>query len=176
MFTKQAPTMQHKNKGFSLIELMVVIVIIGILAAIAIPSYTDYVLRSHTTEATSTLADLRVRMEQFYQDYRNFGSAAVGGTCGLNANNVTVVEFPTRAAVAPAPKSKDFDFSCTTAAAPVNYIIIANAIPPAGSPMAGFTYTISGQNIRTSTIIAPARPSWLTATQQCWITGPKAKC
>jgi len=61
--------------GFTLIELLVVIAAIGILAAIAIPSYTDYTTRAKIAEGTSALADGRIKMEQFFQDNRTY----VGG-------------------------------------------------------------------------------------------------
>lgn len=73
----------HKTAGFTLIEVMITVAIIGILATIAMPAYTDYVTRGRLAEARSTLADMRVRMEQFYQDNRTYtGAPACTGTTG----------------------------------------------------------------------------------------------
>jgi type IV pilus assembly protein PilE len=65
------------QKGFTLIELMIVVVVIGILASIAIPAYSNYVIRGKLVEATSALSDGRVKMEQFFQDNRTY----VAGPC-----------------------------------------------------------------------------------------------
>jgi len=64
------------QKGFTLIEIMIVVAIIGIIAAVAIPSYTDYVRQGRAAEATATLANLRVQMEQCYQDTRDYTQCA----------------------------------------------------------------------------------------------------
>lgn len=69
---------RNGQKGFTLVELLVVVAIVGILSAIAIPSYRDYVIRSRITQATSGLAARRVQMEQYYQDNHVFSSAACG--------------------------------------------------------------------------------------------------
>ena len=65
------------QQGFTLIELMIVVVVISILSAIAMPAYTDYVKRGKAAEATATLADMRIKMEQFFQDNRSY----IGGAC-----------------------------------------------------------------------------------------------
>lgn len=53
-------------KGFSLIELMIVVAIVAILAAIALPSYQSYVLKSHRTTAVNALMDLASREARYY--------------------------------------------------------------------------------------------------------------
>ena len=58
--------MNAKSRGFTLIELVIVVVVIGVLAAIAIPSYRQYVLRSHRVEATTALLALAAAQEKFY--------------------------------------------------------------------------------------------------------------
>ena len=58
----------QKTSGFSLIEVMITVVIVAILSAIAIPSYSDYMVMGKIPEATTGLASKRVQAEQFYQD------------------------------------------------------------------------------------------------------------
>lgn len=54
------------SKGFTLIELMVVVVVVAILAAVAMPNYQSYVLRSHRTVAINALLDLGSRQARYY--------------------------------------------------------------------------------------------------------------
>jgi len=77
------------TRGFTLIELMITVVIVAVIAAVAVPNYTDYVTRSKFTEAHGQLADLRVKMEQYYMDNRRYSSDVAGATCGLG-NTITV--------------------------------------------------------------------------------------
>jgi type IV pilus assembly protein PilA len=64
--------MKSVQKGFTLIELMIVIAIIGILAAIAIPAYQNYVIRAQATEGSSIIGSLETAFEECYA---NTGSA-----------------------------------------------------------------------------------------------------
>jgi type IV pilus assembly protein PilE len=118
-------------KGFTLIEVLVVVAIIGILSAVAIPSYNDYVVRGKLPEATGALADARVRMEQAYSDNRTYAGGGTGG-CGVT---LTSTEY--------------FTLTCAPGAGGQSYLITATAV--AGKGVDGFAYTINNQNIRTTT-------------------------
>jgi type IV pilus assembly protein PilE len=58
--------MRSTSRGVTLIELMIVIVVVAILASIAVPSYRQYVLRSHRTEAKAALMNVAAAQEKFY--------------------------------------------------------------------------------------------------------------
>ena len=77
-----------KQQGFTLIELMIVVAIIGILAAVAIPSYNDYTARSQVTEAMNLASGLKVCISEGISDK---GTAPTLETCGQTAAaNATV--------------------------------------------------------------------------------------
>jgi prepilin-type N-terminal cleavage/methylation domain-containing protein len=82
MFTK----MMRKNEGFTLIELMIVIAIIGILAAIAIPQFSAYRTRSYNSAAEADLRNAATAQEAYYVDkqtYTNSPTSLIGATYGL---------------------------------------------------------------------------------------------
>lgn len=67
----------ERGRGFSLIELMVVLVVMGILAAIAVPSYTRYIVSTHRTSAKAVLVETAQFMERYYTTRNTYAGAAL---------------------------------------------------------------------------------------------------
>lgn len=150
--------------GFTLIELMIVVAIIGILAGIAIPNYNDHVRRSKLVESQTNLSDLRVKMEQFYQDYRNYGNADGANKCGLDSASTAKISFTANA--------KYFAYNCTVSSTQQAYTITATSSASAGLGASGdYTYTINESNTKTTTKYKAATQSgkncWLFSGSEC---------
>jgi len=135
-------------RGFTLIELMIVVAIVAILASVALPNYNAYVMRGKITEATAGLAGKRVQMEQFFQDNRTYVGAPA-------CNNDTTT-------------SRYFDFSCAGAATAVAYVLQADG----KASMANFLYTIDQAGARTSVI---TEPGW-AGNGTCWAVRKGGEC
>lgn len=67
--------MRFNSRGVTLIELMIVIIVVAVLASIAIPSYRQYVLRSHRTEAKAALMNVAAAQEKFYLQNNTYTEA-----------------------------------------------------------------------------------------------------
>jgi len=137
-----------QSSGFTLIELMVTIAIAAILAAVALPSYSDYVTRGKIPDATSNLAAKRVQMEQYFQDNHTYAGASA---CNSDATS-----------------SKYFTFDCSVAGTATTYTLRATGT---GS-MAGFVYTVDQSNTKATTGV----PSGWTTNESCWVTRKDGSC
>ena len=140
-------------QGFSLVELMVTVLIVAILAAVALPAYQDYVRRGKLAEAYTLLAAQRVKMEQYYQDMRDYTNACQAGT------------------VATPSSGKYFSLACSNLST-TTYTITAS--PVAGTGVTGFSFTIDQNNGKTT---ASVPSGWsLPATNNCWVRAKGGAC
>lgn len=132
------------HRGFTLIEVLVAVVIVGILVSVALPSYTAYLQRSKVPAGLDALSAYATRMEQRYQDTGNYAN---GANCG--------VAVPTTVA--------NFTITCALGSgANANQQFTATATGT-GS-MTGYTYTINHTGARATT----AHPKG--ANNTCWTT------
>jgi type IV pilus assembly protein PilE len=92
---------RKKNHGFSLIELMIVVAIIGILASISFPSYKNYIQKSRRTDAMSALINLEAAQENYRFSNTSYGSlsqlqaymSGISSTSPLNYYNLTIPSY-----------------------------------------------------------------------------------
>src|SRR5438445_5339063 len=125
---KKGVSMQRQS-GFTLIELMVTVAIIAILAGIAVPSYTSYIVRGKLTEAHSNLLAMRTKMELYFQDNRSYVGACAPGTVAPLAPGT------------PPGTLKYFTISCPPAnLTATTYLVQADGF--AGTDLEGLTMTI----------------------------------
>ena len=141
----------HHPRGFTLVELIIVIAIIAVLASIAVPQYLDYVRRARLAEAVTRLADYRVRMEQYYLDNRRYDDDA--GQCGY---------------AAPAATADAFAIGCVVAG--TAYTVTATGIAAKGT--LGYTYTIDQGNARRT----PSVPPGWVPSDNCWVVRRDGSC
>ena len=140
--------MTRRPNGFSLIEVMIAVAIIGILTAVALPQYNDYVMRGRLTEAYSALATVQPNAEQFWANTRSYAS------------------FDTNSGVFPA-STPNFTYALSGASASA-YTVTATGRNRAN----GFVYTIDQQGNRATTAV----PTGWTTNASCWVDRRNGQC
>jgi type IV pilus assembly protein PilE len=155
-----------RARGFTLVELAVTMVIAAVLAAIAIPSYSNYVRKAHRAEAKSTLLDLASLEERYFTTNNNYtdlasnlgysgtGTTTAGGTFTVGSGYYTVV------------LSKNDAIAPTTAlpgGTPANYTATATAVGNQLKDTSCRTFVVSSAGAQTANDAASA-----VNTVNCW--------
>ena len=144
-----------RQRGVTLLELMVAVAVVGILGAVALPQYRDYVRRGQLPEAFSGLADFRIKMEQYYQDYRKYGASSCADT-GAPAWNTF------------APNDRRyFSYTCALSNSGQGYTLTATG---ATGQAVGHIYTLDFNNTKATTKFkntAVTKSCWLIKGDEC---------
>jgi type IV pilus assembly protein PilE len=141
--------MQRRQTGFTLLEVLVTVAIVGILSAIALPAYSDYVMRGRLTEAFSTLSAAQPNLEQFWSNQRTYN--------GFDA--ATSNAFPAA--------TPNFTYSLSNATNS-GYLLTATGRAAA----LNFAFTIDQQGNRVTTSV----PSGWTSNSACWVDRRSGTC
>ena len=142
-----------RGAGFTLIELMITVAIVGILAAVALPQYKQYSLRGKVSEAFNQLSSCSVALGQFYQDNRTY----VNGPCSGSSAGTTV-------------STPNFTYAFTASSA-TSYTLQAAG---STSSVTGFTFTLQDDGTRKTTATSSSS-GWPTSTT-CWVSSRSGSC
>lgn len=144
-----------QSTGFTLIEIMITVAIIGILAAVALPMYSDFLVRGRLVEAVSTLSGHRVKMEQYFMDNRTYAGACAAGTV----------------ATVPAA-TENWVFACNPVPNATTYTITATG----QNSLRGFVFTIDQSNARATVVTGDAMAKGYASSATCWVRKKPNQC
>ena len=125
------------SRGFTLIEIMITVAIIGILAAVALPAYQNYVLRAGRTEGQAALMDISARLEQYYLGNKTYTTDIAGN---LNTNTTT--------------ESNRYDIdvqACPAGTIATCYLITATAVNAQAADATCTTLTLNSSDVKGAT-------------------------
>ena len=143
-----------RRPGFTLIEVMITVAIVGILAAIALPMYFDQITRSKIIDGTTKLGDFRSKMDKYFMDNRTYVNPPGGAVCGVADPVVSGSDY--------------FAITCGPAT-DTTYTITATGVAARG--MGGFTYTVNQTNAKSS-----SGPGGHFTAATCWALRKDGSC
>jgi len=154
-----------RAKGFTLIELMITLLVLGVLAAIAVPSYRGYIMRANRAEAKAALLALATAQEKFYLQCNTY----ISTLDPLSANTCPPAPPATGGSLRYPSTSERGYYTLTITAADANGWT-AEAVPTAStSPQLKDTkclyYRLNSQGVRSA---GPTSTTTAATTSECW--------
>lgn len=148
---------KKQANGFTLIEVAIVVAIIGIITAIALPSYQNYVLRGHRVDARNVLQSAAQRLEQNYSATRRYNQNSDGNTIDDSTLNTWGLSQ------SPAGGTARYNISFVTAPTATEYTLQAVPVGAQRADDCG-TFTINQSNVRTANGTTPRAE----ISRRCW--------
>ena len=172
---------KSRGLGFTLIELMIVVLIVGVLASIALPAYDEYLLRGKRAEGRAILMDAASKMEKHYGDCYAFGNTiAVVRNCAAGQVNLCGTNFTAGGTMAGCPSTtSNYDLTINGATAAQQFLLDATPIwqpsPPATpttmDPLCGvLSLRHTGERciLNTATCTNDGTAAAANAVDACW--------